>query len=90
MEEGHLRRKSILHPSYPFENAKHWRMRAEKMRTLAEEANDPTVRAMMLRFAAAYDRVAGQAADPAPQNSIMFRRADVKPDSLPVTPSKLG
>ena len=52
----------------------HWRMRAEKMRTLAEETNDPTVRAMMLRFAATYDRVAGQAADPAQQDSIMFRR----------------
>jgi hypothetical protein len=85
-----LRRKSIPHSDYLFRTETHWRMRAEKMRTLAEEANDPTVRAMMLRFAAAYDRVAGQAADPAPQNSIMFRRADVKPDSLPVTPSKLG
>jgi hypothetical protein len=47
MEEGHLRRKSIPHPSYPFENAKHWRLRAEAMRTLAEEAIDSTVRAMM-------------------------------------------
>jgi hypothetical protein len=30
MEEGHLRRKTIPHPCYPFENATHWRMRAEK------------------------------------------------------------
>ena len=54
---------SIPHPSYPFENATHWRMRAEKMRTLAEEANDPTVRAMMLRIAADYDRLAKSADD---------------------------
>ena len=44
MEEGHLRRKRIPHPSYPFKNAKHWRLRAEAMRTLAEEAIDSTVR----------------------------------------------
>ena len=90
MEHAHLRRKSIPHSDYLFRTAMHWRMRAEKMRTLAEETNDPTVRAMMLRFAATYDRVAGQAADPAQQDSIMFRRADVKPESLPETPSKSG
>jgi hypothetical protein len=50
MEEGHLRRRR--NPSYPFENAKHWRLRAEAMRTLGEDADDPTVRAMMLRIAA--------------------------------------
>jgi hypothetical protein len=89
-ENAILRRKSIPHSDYLFRTAMHWRMRAEKMRTLAEEANDPTVRAMMLRFAASYDRVAGQAVDPVPQDSIMFRRADVKPESLPETPSKSG
>jgi hypothetical protein len=82
MENAHLRRKSIPHSDYLFMTGMHWRMRAEKMRTLAEETDDPTVRAMMLRFAATYDRVAGQAADPAQQDSIMFRRADVKPESL--------
>ena len=67
MEEGHLRRKST--PTLTlFRTVTHWRLRAEAMRTLAEEANDPVVRAMMLRFAASYDRVAGQAADPAPQD----------------------
>jgi hypothetical protein len=90
MEEGHLRRKSISHPSYPFENAKHWRMRAEKMRTLAGEAIDSTVRAMMLRIAADYDRRAESADDRAPQDSIMFRAAEVKPESLSATPSKSG
>ena len=57
--------KILLYLSYPFENATHWRMRAEKMRTLAEEASnfDPTVRAMMLRIAADYDRLAERAAE---------------------------
>jgi hypothetical protein len=77
MEEGHLRRKSISHPSYPFENAKHWRMRAEKMRTLAEEADYPTLRAMMFRIAADYYRLAESANDRAAHDSIMFRTAEV-------------
>jgi hypothetical protein len=85
-----LRRKSIPHSDYLFRTATHWRLRAEAMRTLAEEANDPVVRAMMLRFAASYDRISGQVAEPAPQDSIMFRRTDVKPESLPETPSKSG
>jgi hypothetical protein len=76
MGEGHLRRKSIPHPSYPFENAKHWRLRAEAMRTLAEEAIDSTVRAMMLRIAADYDRLAESANDRAAHDSIMFRTAE--------------
>jgi hypothetical protein len=76
MEEGHLRRKSIPHPSYPFENATHWRMRAEKMRTLAEKDIDSTVRAMMLRIAADYDRLAESADDRAAHDSIMFRTAE--------------
>ena len=83
MEEGHLRPKRILHPSYPFENAKHWRMRAEKMRTLAEEAIDSTVWAMMLRIAADYDRLAESADDRAAHDSIMFRTAEVQPENRP-------
>jgi hypothetical protein len=79
-----MRRKGVPDCGYLFKTATHWRMRAEKMRALAEETHDPTVRAMMLRFAANYDRVAGQAADPARQDSIMlFRRAEVKPESRP-------
>jgi hypothetical protein len=65
-------------------------MRAEKMRTLAGEANDPMVRAMMLRFAATYDRVAGEAADPTQQDSIMFRTAEVRSEILPEAPSRSG
>jgi hypothetical protein len=43
------------------------------MRMLAEEANDLTVRAMMLRIAADYDKLARNADDRAAQDSIMFR-----------------
>ena len=39
----------------------HWRMRAEEMRTIAEDTRDPVPRAMMLRIAADYDRLAGHA-----------------------------
>jgi hypothetical protein len=88
--ESVMRRTGVPDCGYLFKTATHWRMRAEKMRALAEETHDPTVRAMMLRFATNYDRVAGQRADPAPQDSIMFRREDVKPESLPETPSKSG
>jgi hypothetical protein len=65
-------------------------MRAEKMRTVAEEADDPTVRAMMLRIAADYDRLAESSSDLAAHDSIMFRTAEVKPESVPKTPSKSG
>jgi hypothetical protein len=81
MEHAHLRRKSIPHPDYLFKTRTHWRMRAEKMRTLAEETSDPTVRAMMLRFAATYDRAAESAGDHAAYNSIMFRTTEVPPES---------
>ena len=52
-------------------------MRAEKMRTLAEEADDPTLRAMMFRIAADYYRLAESANDRAAHDSIMFRTAEV-------------
>jgi hypothetical protein len=51
------------------------------MRTLAEEANDSTVRAMMLRIASDYDRLAESADDHAAHDSIMFRSAEVPPES---------
>jgi hypothetical protein len=51
------------------------------MRTLAEEAIDSTVRAMMRRIAADYDRLAESADDRAAQDSIMFRPIEVLPES---------
>ena len=69
-----VRRKSVPHCDYRFMTATHWRMRAEEMRALAEEAQDSTVRAMMLRIATNYDWRAESAADrAASKNSIMFR-----------------
>ena len=78
-----MRRKSIPHSDYLFRTATHWRMRAEKMRALAGEANDPTVRAMMLQIASDYDRVAESADDHAAHDSIMFRTTEVPPESRP-------
>jgi hypothetical protein len=60
------------------------------MRTLAEEAIDSTVRAMMLRIAADYDRLAESADNRATHDSIMFQTAQMKPESLSQTPSKSG
>ena len=73
-----MRRKSVPHPDYLFKTPTHWRIRAEKMRTLAEEADDSTVPAMMLRIAADYDRLAERADDRAAHDSIMFQTAEVK------------
>jgi hypothetical protein len=43
------------------------------MRTLAEEAFDPTARVMMLRIAADYDRLAKHADDKSAPDSIMLQ-----------------
>jgi hypothetical protein len=44
----------------------HWRMRAEEIRTLADDAEEATARTMMLRIAADYDRPAKWAEDRSP------------------------
>ena len=68
-------KRGTLNPSYAFESAGHWQMRAEKMRTIAEEAHDGAVRAMMLRIAADYERLSRLVDDQVFQNSMMFRTA---------------
>jgi hypothetical protein len=88
METTLLRRKSIPHPAYLFSTVTHWRMRAEAIRTLAEDAQDSKVRSMMLRIAAGYDRLAGNAGDRAAQDSIMFRVAS--PDDKTVAGADIG
>jgi hypothetical protein len=47
-------------------------MRAEKMRTMAGEAIDLTVRAMMVGIAADYDRRAESADDRGAHDTVMF------------------
>ncbi|MBV8794523.1 MAG: hypothetical protein JO136_06245 [Hyphomicrobiales bacterium] len=54
-------------------SAELWRMRAEEMRTIAEETRDSTARAMMPRIAADYDRLAKHADDRASQDSLTLR-----------------
>jgi hypothetical protein len=39
----------------------HWRQRAQEMRDLAAEVNDPLFKQTMLRIAADYDRLATRA-----------------------------
>jgi hypothetical protein len=44
-----------------FDKPEHWRSRAEKTRALAEDVNDPVIKAMMLRVADNYERFAVRA-----------------------------
>jgi hypothetical protein len=57
------------------------------MRTLAEEAIDSSVQAMMVGIAADYDRLAESANDRAAPASIMFRTAEVRPENSPEAPT---
>jgi hypothetical protein len=78
------------HPDYLFRTVTHWRLRAEAIRALAEDAQDSKVRRMMLRLAADYGRLAGNADDRAAQGSSMFRIAQMPPESLPAVPAESG
>lgn len=56
-----MKREGVLDAGDVFETAAGWRMRAEGMRTIADETRDATARAMIFRIAADYDRLAKQA-----------------------------
>jgi hypothetical protein len=51
----------VQRPNDRLSNHKHWRFRAEEMRSAAEDMVDPTNRAIALRIAADYDRLAEHA-----------------------------
>ncbi len=70
-----MKREGVLDPNDVFKSAAHWRMRAEEMRTLADDCLDPTARAMMLRIAADYDRLAKHADDRSSLDAVMLRTA---------------
>ena len=60
--------------SASWQNAHMWRVRAAETRALADEMKEPEPKAIMLRIADDYDRLAGWA-EKSLSGSLIFRRA---------------
>ena len=68
-----MQRESVLNPGDVIQSAAYWRLRAEELRTIADDAHDPGAKAIMMPIAADYDRLARHADDSAALDSMLMR-----------------